>query len=87
MVAAAATLVPTTLATSPASAAVYNCSKGYNTAQTAWGNCRSGAGWWSLTVQCYYAPQRTSWGYGPGSIYASCPSRSYITRIILNVQH
>jgi hypothetical protein len=85
-VVAMATVVPTVATTSPAAAAVSNCSQGYNNANTAWGHCDSGSGSWSLTVQCYYEGAHTSYGSGPGSIYASCPSPSHVTNIILDAQ-
>jgi hypothetical protein len=85
-VVATAAIVPTVATTSPAAAAVSNCSQGYNDANTAWGHCDSGSGSWSLTVQCYYEGAHTSYGSGPGSIYASCPSPSHVTNIILNAQ-
>ncbi|MFC8172316.1 hypothetical protein [Streptomyces sp. NPDC057325] len=81
---AVAAVTPVTLAT-PASAAVGNCSKGYNNANTAWGTCKTGSGSWSLTVQCYFWAAHTSYGNGPGSIYSSCPTQSHITNIILTV--
>jgi hypothetical protein len=83
---AAATCIPMIAAATPANAAVSNCSDGLNNAQTAWGHCSSGGGSWSLTVQCYYWGAQTSYGSGPGSIYASCPGGSYVTNIILNAQ-
>jgi len=83
---AAATVIPPLATAAPASAAVSNCSYGYNNANTAWGHCDSGSGSWSLTVQCYYEGAHTSYGNGPGSIYASCPSPSHITNIILQTQ-
>lgn len=88
---AAGVLVATSVAlplvvASPASAAVYNCSKGYVNGDLAWGTCNSGSGSWSLTVQCYYWGANTAYGNGPGSIYAGCPSWSHITNIILNAQ-
>lgn len=82
LVAATAMISAATLVTTPASARISNCSWGYNNAQTAWMTCRSGSGSWNLKVQCYYAFAHTSYGNAPGTIYSSCPSRSYITRII-----
>lgn len=84
---AAATLIPMVVTASPASAAVSNCSKGYVTGQKAWGTCRSGSGSWSLTVQCHYWGANTAYGWGPGSIYATCPQWSYITNITLRVNY
>jgi hypothetical protein len=82
-----AALVPMVAAATPASAAVSNCSSGYNNAKTAWGHCSSGSGRWTLTVQCWGWGANTANGNGPGSIYASCsPSWSHITNIILNTQ-
>ncbi|MEA2369623.1 MAG: hypothetical protein QOH12_17 [Solirubrobacteraceae bacterium] len=83
---AAAAVIPTLATAAPASAAVSNCSYGYNNANTAWGHCDSGSGSWTLTVQCYYEGAHTSYGTDPGSIYASCPSPSHITNIILETQ-
>lgn len=88
---AAGALVATSVAlplavASPASAAVYNCSKGLVNANLAWGTCNSGSGAWSLTAQCYFWGANTAYGNGPGSIYASCPSWSHVTNIILNTQ-
>jgi hypothetical protein len=73
--------------TTGASAAVSNCSSGYNTATKAWGTCRSGSGIWSLTVQCWYWGANTAYGNGPGTIYATCPSWSHITKITLRAQY
>jgi hypothetical protein len=86
ILAAAAVIAPVAITAAPASAQVSGCSDGYNNANTAWGHCNSGSGSWSLTVQCYFYPAHTSYGNGPGSIYASCPSPSHITNIILRTQ-
>lgn len=71
--------------TTPASASVYNCRGGYVSATTAWGTCSNGGGWngFSLTVQCYYWGANTVYGNAPGTLYASCPSWSHVTRIIV----
>jgi hypothetical protein len=82
---AAAVVTPITLTATPAAAAVSGCTHGYNNANTAWGHCSSGSGHWTLTVQCYFWAAHTSDGYGPGSIYSSCPAQSHITDIILSV--
>ncbi len=84
---AAATLIPMAVTASPASAAVSNCSKGYNTANVAWGTCRSGSGSWSLTVQCYAWGANTVYGWGPRTLYSHCPGWSHITNIILRVDY
>jgi hypothetical protein len=85
-VALAAVLAPVGLAATSASAAVSGCSHGYVSATKAWGTCTNGTGSWSLTVQCYYWGANTAYGYGPGSIYATCPGWSHITSITLRVQ-
>lgn len=78
-VAIAASVPMVAVAAPPASAAFYNCSTGLNTANTAWGHCSSGSGWWQLHVTCYYWGGSTSYANGPGSIYASCPGWSHVT--------
>lgn len=85
-VAALAVTAPLVLPAAPASAQVSGCSKGYVNANKAWGTCTSGSGAWSLTVQCYFWGANTAYGNGPGSIYATCPSASHITDIILRTQ-
>jgi hypothetical protein len=67
-------------------AAVGNCSHGLNTATKAWGTCTTGSGKWTLTAQCFAWGANTANGNGPGSIYATCPSWSHVTNVILNVQ-
>jgi len=84
---AVAMLIPMAVTASPASAAVYNCSKGLNTATIAWGTCRSGSGSWSLTVQCYGWGANTAYGWGTGTIYSHCPSWSHVTSIYLRVNY
>lgn len=86
LLALAAAVGPATVFASPASAAVSNCSSGYVDGRKAWGTCTSGSGSWSLTVQCYYWGANTAYGNGPGTIYATCPNTSHITKIILNTQ-
>jgi hypothetical protein len=85
-VALATLLAPVALSAAPASAAVAGCSHGYVSGTKAWGTCTRGTGNWSLTVQCYYWGANTAYGYGPGSIYATCPDFSHITSITLRVQ-
>jgi hypothetical protein len=68
----------------PASAQSGNCSWGLNTRTTAWGHCnevgtRGYLDGFRLVVNCYYYPQRISYGTAGQSIYASCPSWSYVT--------
>jgi hypothetical protein len=82
----AVTVIPMAATAAPASAAVSNCSQGFNNATTAWGTCDSGSGSWSLTAQCYDWGANTAYGNGPGSIYATCPSWSHVTNIILDAQ-
>jgi len=66
-----------------AGATAGNCSAGLNTATTAWGHCNrvnnNGYYGFRLVVNCYYYPQRISYGSAPQSIYASCPSWSHVT--------
>lgn len=66
-----------------ANATAGSCSSGLNTATTAWGHCNvvsnNGQNGFRLVVNCYYYPQRISYGVAPQSIYASCPSWSHVT--------
>ena len=60
------------------------CSWGLNTATTAWGHCnevgtRGYLDGFRLVVNCYYYPQRISYGTAGQSIYASCPGWSHVT--------
>jgi hypothetical protein len=71
-------------APSPASAQSGNCSWGLNNATTAWGHCnevgqRGYLDGFRLVVNCYYYPQRISYGTAGQSIYASCPGWSHVT--------
>jgi hypothetical protein len=74
------------IAASPAFAAVSGCSHGYVNANKAWGTCTRGSGRWSLTVQCFAWGANTAHGNGPGTIYATCPGWSHVTKIILNAE-
>jgi hypothetical protein len=70
----------------PAAASAYNCYGGYINANWAWGTCKGATNGWggfSLTVQCYYWGANTVYGNAPQTIYASCPSWSHVTRIIV----
>ncbi len=71
---------------SSASAQSGNCSGGLNNATTAWGHCNQVGtpGYldgFRLVVNCYYYPQRISYGTAGQSIYASCPSWSHVTAV------
>lgn len=85
-VVAAATITTPMIAASPATAAVSNCSSGLNNATQAWGHCSSGSGSWTLTVQCYFWGANTAYGWGPGSIYATCPSWSHVSNWYVRTQ-
>lgn len=71
-------------AAAPASATAQDCHGGLVNATKAWGQCRSYTGSWGgfeLIVNCYYYPQRVSYGMAPNTIWASCPSWSHVTGV------
>src|SRR3954462_3097876 len=89
LVAIAMALSVSVAAPDSASANAGNCRGGLNTATTAWGHCDyvGGPTWTSafkMVVNCYFAPQRASYGTAGHTAYASCPSWSHVTGIFVN---
>ncbi|MCI4066406.1 hypothetical protein MRQ36_29165 [Micromonospora sp. R77] len=65
------------------------CSKGLNTATTAWGTC-TGGGQWRVVTWCYATGSTNSgwwsWPSGTHTQYSSCPSWSHVTNVIIEAR-
>ncbi|MFY1652958.1 hypothetical protein ACN27J_18970 [Solwaraspora sp. WMMB762] len=65
------------------------CSKGLNTATTAWGTC-TGGGDWRVVTWCYLTGSTNSgwwsWPSGTHTQYSSCPSWSHVTKVIIEAR-